>query len=79
MKERFFDIAILLIVVAVAVVKNDQYEGAGQPSGIWTLEEASFLGESSMPNSLDQNVVQAVTRRDEATEPIFKCGIHPDD
>lgn len=79
MKERFFDTAILLMfVVAVSVVRTELLNSTEQPAGTWTLEEASFLSDSTKSRFVDHNTVQAVTRLNERAVCIFKCGVYPE-
>jgi len=78
MKERIFDIVVILMVVVVTGVtggKTDLLKGAEQTRNIWTLEEASFLNDSSTSQSLEHSVMQAVTRQNEGSELIFKCRV----
>jgi hypothetical protein len=79
MKVRFFDIIIIFMMLVAAGVKTDTVTGSEQPARVWTLEEASFLGNNAVSHSADRNIVQAVTRQNEGVECIFKCGIHQDD
>ncbi len=79
MKVRFFDIMMMFMMVVAAGVKTDKVTGSEQPARIWTLEEASFLGNTAVSHSAYGSVVQAVTRQNEGVECIFKCGIHRDD
>jgi len=78
MKERFFDIAIILMMLVAAGVKTNLVTSIEQTSGKWTLEEASFLGENAISQSADHSIVQAVTRQNEREDRIFRCGIHDD-
>ncbi|HMA66121.1 MAG TPA: hypothetical protein VKO63_13010 [Chitinispirillaceae bacterium] len=79
MKKYFFDIAILLMMIVAIGVKTDLLKGAEQPDRMWTLEEASFLKGSTMPQSVDRSLMQAVTRQNEGAEWIFKCAMHQND
>jgi hypothetical protein len=76
MKVRFFDIVMMLVMLVVAGVKTEKVTVSIQPVPVWTLEEASYLGNNVTSKSADRGVVQAVTRQNEGTEFIFKCGIH---
>lgn len=77
MKVRFFDIMIIIMMIVVAGVKTDNVTGSEPSVDVWTLEEASFLSNTTMsPHSTDRGVVQAVTRQNEGGGCIFRCGIH---
>jgi len=79
MKKSFIDIAMMLIMVVAIGAKTDQIKGAQQPVRTWTLEEASFLTDTALTQTLDRRVVQAVTRQNEGNECIFKCGMYRND
>jgi hypothetical protein len=76
MKVRFFDIMMILMVLVVAGVKTDIVTGSEPPVRVWTLEEASYLGNNELTHSSGRGIVQAVTRQNEGVESIFKCRIH---
>ncbi len=79
MKEHFFDTAILLmLVVVITGIKTELLNSTEQPARTWTLEEASFLNDSTISRFVDHNTVQAVTRQNEGSPCIFKCGVYPE-
>jgi hypothetical protein len=79
MKEHFFDIVVILMMLVATGVKTNNVTGVEQPPLMWTLEEASFLGDTTLTQSANHSIVQAVTRENEGNEHIFRCGIHDDD